>query len=504
MKKIILLLATTLISTAHIHAQKLTVHTIGDSTMADYVENTTRTRGWGEMLQEFFTSDVRIINYARGGRSSRSFTEEGLWDKVKSNLNPGDYVFIQFAHNDEKEQGKDGADGRGTAPWTTYKTFLEQYVDETEALGANPVFITPIVRRYFTKVGTISPKGCHDIGIAPDDSTLNYVRVMKHVAREKQVPLIDMTTLTKNFAEQLGEETTIKCIYVPTDGTHTQATGAACYAALVAQELKQQGILSDYIQEDAPLILNPTSLDFQTIYIGDKATLCFDLTGLKLIPSSGILRLEAPQGMTLSDAPQSSPKTVIELPYSNGKLWNQCFYLHFSPKHTEKVSTVIPITYGSNKRFLPVTAISKKISHQSPVIRECPDIAVKSLIQTEKDITIETGKWPADIDEDGKRYAEVIIQSNEKSLIIRRISFTLEGEISYRLAYAHGKDFYPRTDLAEQPHAPKAPGKQIFPVNVTLKPHERLHIRLFPWSTRQSKELYFRIKDCRFEGMEIE
>ena len=173
MKKILLLLATTLISTAHIHAQKLTVHTIGDSTMADYVENTTRTRGWGEMLQEFFTSDVRIINYARGGRSSRSFTEEGLWDKVKSNLNPGDYVFIQFAHNDEKEQGKDGADGRGTAPWTTYKTFLEQYVDETEALGANPVFITPIVRRYFTKAGTISPKGCHDIGIAPDDSTLN-------------------------------------------------------------------------------------------------------------------------------------------------------------------------------------------------------------------------------------------------------------------------------------------------------------------------------------------
>ena len=100
MKKIILILATTLISTAHIHAQKLTVHTIGDSTMADYVENTTRTRGWGEMLQEFFTSDVRVINYARGGRSSRSFTEEGLWDKVKSNLNPGDYVFIQFAHND--------------------------------------------------------------------------------------------------------------------------------------------------------------------------------------------------------------------------------------------------------------------------------------------------------------------------------------------------------------------------------------------------------------------
>ncbi|WP_291529149.1 pectate lyase [Bacteroides sp. UBA939] len=91
---------------------KIKVHTIGDSTMADYVENTTRTRGWGEVLQEFFSPDVQVVNYARGGRSSRSFCEEGLWDKVKGNLSPGDYVFIQFAHNDEKEGGKDGADCR--------------------------------------------------------------------------------------------------------------------------------------------------------------------------------------------------------------------------------------------------------------------------------------------------------------------------------------------------------------------------------------------------------
>ena len=75
-------------------------------------------------------------------------------------------------------------------------------------------------------------------------------------------------------------------MHIRTNRRHAYtATGATCYAALVAQELKQQGILSDYIQKDAPLILNPTSLDFQTIYIGDKATLCFDLTLLKLTPS---------------------------------------------------------------------------------------------------------------------------------------------------------------------------------------------------------------------------
>ena len=71
--------------------QNLKVHTIGDSTMADYMENTTRTRGWGEMLQEFFSKEVQVINYARGGRSSRSFWKEGRWDKVKENISPGDY-----------------------------------------------------------------------------------------------------------------------------------------------------------------------------------------------------------------------------------------------------------------------------------------------------------------------------------------------------------------------------------------------------------------------------
>ena len=88
-------------STILLSAQEVRVHTIGDSTMADYVENTTRTRGWGEMFQEFFYPEVEVINYARGGRSSRSFYQEGRWEKVKNNLRKGDYVLIQFAHNDE-------------------------------------------------------------------------------------------------------------------------------------------------------------------------------------------------------------------------------------------------------------------------------------------------------------------------------------------------------------------------------------------------------------------
>lgn len=493
-----------LLAACHTQAQQLRIHTIGDSTMADYVENTTRTRGWGEMLQEFLSPDAQVINYARGGRSSRSFCEEGLWDKVKSNLTPGDYVFIQFAHNDEKEQGKDGADGRGTAPWSTYKSFLEKYVDETKAAGGTPILITPIIRRYFTPDGTISPKGCHDLSTAPDDSTLNYVRVMKHVARQKQVALIDITTLTRQFSEELGAEATTKQIYVPTDGTHTQATGAVQYAQLTVQELKRQGILTSYIKAETPLVLNPTTLNFQTLYVGDEYTLCFDLTGLNLSPATGTLILKAPQGMTISDAPHSAPQTKLEIAYQDGKLWNQCFYLHFRPTRAENISTSLSIRYGNTQRALPVKAICKDIIHKSLVNHNLSAIPLKGLKQTAQGITLETGSWLAEIDENRNRYIEVVIPTEEKALFIRQVSFTLTGDICYRIAYARGKDFYPRTDIGECQTAQSQTKRVTFPVGTTLKAGERLHIRLFPWSTQQRETLHFKIEEWQLKGTEFE
>lgn len=493
-----------LLAAWHTQAQQLKIHTIGDSTMADYVENTTRTRGWGEMLQEFLSPDAQVINYARGGRSSRSFCEEGLWDKVKSNLTPGDYVFIQFAHNDEKEQGKDGADGRGTAPWSTYKSFLEKYVDETKAAGGIPILITPIIRRYFTSSGVISPKGCHDLSIAPDDSTLNYVKVMKHVARQKQVALIDITSLTRKFSEELGVEATTKQIYVPTDGTHTQATGAAYYAQLTVKELKRQGILTSYIKAETPLVLNPATLNLQTLYVGDEYTLCFDLTGLNLSPTIGTLTLKAPQGMTLSDAPHATSHTELKIPYQNGKLWNQCFYLHFRPTRAETISSMLTITYGNSHRTLPVYACCKDIMHKKTVKSKLAISTLKGLKETDQGITLETGSWQADIDENGNRYIELIIPTEEKALFIRQLSFKLTGNICYRIAYARGKDFYPRTDIGECQKASSRANRLTFPINTMLKSGERLHIRLFPWSMQQSENLHFTAKECEFEGTEIE
>ena len=400
------------------------VHIIGDSTMADYVENTTRTRGWGEMLQSFYTDDVKVLNYARGGRSSHSFYKEGRWQKVIDQLQSGDYVFIQFAHNDEKEGGKDGADFRGTAPWTTYKHYLETYVDEAREHGATPVLITPIIRRYFTKDGSISPKGCHDLSVAPDDSTLNYVRVMKHVARNKQVPLIDMTALTKTYAETLGKDSTTKCIYVPTDGTHTQATGAAEYARLAVKELKRQGILAEYIREDIPLVVNPSALSFNTIFAGEEALVCFDMVGLNLQPQQGTLTIKAPKGMLIADDPQAEAQASLSYDYQDGRLWNKCFYLHYQPAKAGQVKTDVRIEYGRRVYRVPVKANVQEVKERTDIQIALSNPSWRGLTETPEGLTIEGGQWTAEIDEAQKRYYELILKPVEDNLLLRQLSFT--------------------------------------------------------------------------------
>ena len=141
------------------------VDTLGDSTMAPYDENATQTRGWGMYFGNFLTNGWSSVNYARGGRDSRGGYNE-LWQNAKNNVEAGDYVLIQFAHNDEKYNGIDNlelqayytakgdatnaaavkSDGRGTTPSTTYKECLKQIIDAVKAKGATPVLVSAVCR----------------------------------------------------------------------------------------------------------------------------------------------------------------------------------------------------------------------------------------------------------------------------------------------------------------------------------------------------------------------
>ncbi len=221
---------------------KITVYTIGDSTMCLYdTANAKHQRGWAQMLPEFFNNDVKVVDAARGGRSTKSFFNEGLWQKVIDKVKPGDYVFIQFAHNDEKNDTV-----RGTKPWKEYYSFLKLYVEQTRAKGGIPVLLTPIVRRYFDNSGLITLRGQHDMG--PGDSLGNYPLVMHHAAKELNVPLIDLTAMTKKLVESYGPEKS-KELYISTDKTHLTILGATKVAELAVEGIRQLKLpLSDYLK----------------------------------------------------------------------------------------------------------------------------------------------------------------------------------------------------------------------------------------------------------------
>lgn len=222
--------------------KKITVYTVGDSTMCLYdTTNAKHQRGWAQMLPQFFNSDVKIVDAARGGRSSKSFVKEGLWKKVLDGIEPGDYVFIQFGHNDEKKDTS-----VGTQPWGQYSSYLKLYVQETRAKGGIPILFTPIVRRYFDSTGNITLRGQHDM--LPGDSLGNYPLAMHYVAKELNVPLIDLTAMTKQLVDAYGIENS-KELYISTDKTHPTLLGATKIAALAVEGIKHLGPpIEDYLK----------------------------------------------------------------------------------------------------------------------------------------------------------------------------------------------------------------------------------------------------------------
>lgn len=223
------------------HAAKRKVHTIGDSTMSEYKPAATPKRGWGMYLQAFFHPDsVEVNNRGKSGASTRTFYEtDNLWPSVKQQMKAGDYLIIQFAHNDEKCKGEDVyvenaklraegkdtlTDMRGTEPNTTYKAYLRKFINEARAMGVTPILMSPICRAYF-KDGKINDEGRHVLSADKD-----YVRCMREVAEEMSVPFLDMTARTKDFFEYAGQETCMAQYFNCGDKTHTSASGGMVVA----------------------------------------------------------------------------------------------------------------------------------------------------------------------------------------------------------------------------------------------------------------------------------
>ena len=226
-------------------AQVATVHMIGDSTMSVYASNLFPRMGWGQPLGGSFGSACAVVNdKALSGRSSKSFFDEGAWTPVKNALKAGDYVLIQFGHNDEKSDDP----ARYTEPQTTYKQYLTTYITDTRAKQATPLLLTPINRNGWS-------------GATLKDSHGLYPAAVRELAASLKVELIDLTALTKAYFERIGQAETAKLFLIltagqspnypdgVTDNTHLQEKGALAIGQLaMADAYKQKLPISAWLK----------------------------------------------------------------------------------------------------------------------------------------------------------------------------------------------------------------------------------------------------------------
>ena len=231
-----------------------TIHLMGDSTMAEKdLPKAGAERGWGMMFQNYLDDGTTIVNYAQNGRSTKRFIDLGLWSKVQDAVEPGDYVFIQFGHNDAKESDTT----RYAAPWGAYQDNLRLFVDGVRAKGGTPVLLTPLARRWFKAEGL--DRGCHG----------DYPAAMKAVAAEKGVTLLDVTTASLDWLESLGDEASRQYFMISTgkdDNTHTVASGARKVTEMVC------GLVREQIPEIAVHLIAPYDFVVSASGHGDFTT----------------------------------------------------------------------------------------------------------------------------------------------------------------------------------------------------------------------------------------
>lgn len=264
MKKIAVIFFTLMLSLGMAAQDKIVLRLMGDSTMADKdLSYENPERGWGQRLKSHVDTNVIVANYAQNGRSTKSVQTLGIWDRVKTDLKAGEYLFIQFGHNDSKESDTT----RYAAPFGAYQDNIRLFVDHALSVGAKPVLFTPVSRRWFDDEGKLK-ENCHG----------DYPAAVMQIAEEYGLPLIDANRITQAWLKSLGDEpsrryymwvekgTNPKHPDGKIDNTHTNVAGARQIVNLLLPEIvKVIPELAEHVVDYDFVVAKDGSGDFFTV-----------------------------------------------------------------------------------------------------------------------------------------------------------------------------------------------------------------------------------------------
>jgi len=347
----------------------VTIHMLGDSTMTAYTEDRRPQMGWGEKMPMFFNSNVTVKNWALGGRSSRSFYYESTrWPAILPQINAGDYVIIQFGHNDQKygadysvygtyaycsdgstdgeacTGGTDAVDATVAKDEHSYYQFLKRYVTEVKAKGAYPILMSPMVRKYFSGT-TITAEGQHNVAIKGTETSArgDYPAAMKAVATKYNVPFIDLTTETKTIVENYGITAATDLLYISADSTHPQVLFATLIAKKASEGMKSQNLLKDYMVEATSLVANPSTLAWNTRYITTSSTKTITVSAFDLTPAAGTVTVTSPSSSFELSTDQTTWSSSLTIDYTNNA-FTKTVYVRFTPTAVQDYSANITFT----------------------------------------------------------------------------------------------------------------------------------------------------------------
>ena len=531
------------------------VHTIGDSTMADYQEVDTK-RGWGMYFGQFLTGGWTSVNYAKGGRDSRGGYNE-LWQNAKPHVEAGDWVLIQFAHNDEKIGGVDrealydyylqkgmtteaaALDTRGTTPSTTYKEWLKKTVEEVKAKGATPVLVAPVCRCYFSGE-TITRAGRHDLGdkfsvltanglvenqkVGATDHSMDYPYHMRQLATELDVAFIDMTSATEQLYKSYGLAKCHDALFCEGDNTHYNATGALLAARLCAQLMKEQGLLADQIVVPTDLSISPAEANLGDGYKGQTVMKELTLNGFGLSPAEGTITLKATDGIDLSTDKQTWAKTLT-VSYKNGTLV-EIFYARVVLSAAGPFEGTVTATLGDKQIDVPLKVNVIELGGGSPFsvnwsLRQNDEATVEGTA-TAGTVSVEKmtkygnnadkglmayveGGWQKAEDDDPERYIQLSVKAPEgQTLDINHIAMKVgaHGGNGMRCHVYYSTDgFLTRTSI----YAPASMASGVLesvtatPV-VKLEEGGELQLRVYPWYTSNATGKYICVADVTVSG----
>lgn len=202
-----------------------TVFYIGDSTVTYNRIDSWPQQGMSNALGLYLKEGVTLSPHGRNGRSTKSFLDEGAFEAIKQGMEPGDFLLIQFGHNDEKDDP-----ARHTDPQSSYKENLSYFIRRAREKGAYPVLITSIARRLFDEAGNFRP-GSHGL----------YPEAVRELGKELDVPVADLTSITEEYLARVGDNPSKGWFMWPKDNTHLKPEGAMIMASFLAKELRRMG-----------------------------------------------------------------------------------------------------------------------------------------------------------------------------------------------------------------------------------------------------------------------